>query len=146
VAYLSASDLQHKVDLFPELSQKPDIVADLVTIIHYIMPGYGLDDRGFGSRQGLGIFITTVSRPILGPTQPPVQWVPGALSFGVKRPVREADDSLHLVPRLRMRGAVSPLPQYVFMVWYLVKAQGKLHLYLYPACYEMLNRTSGLLL
>jgi hypothetical protein len=24
---------------------------------------------------------------------------------------------LHLVPRSRMRGAISPLPQYVFMVW-----------------------------
>jgi hypothetical protein len=26
---------------------------------------------------------------------------------------------LHLVPRLRMRGAVPPLPQYVFMEWCL---------------------------
>jgi hypothetical protein len=45
--------------------------------------GYGLDDRGFESRQGLGIFIsTTVSRPALEPTQPPIQWVPVALSLG----------------------------------------------------------------
>jgi len=29
----------------------------------------------------------------LGPPQPPLQWVPGALSLGVKRPVREADHS-----------------------------------------------------
>jgi hypothetical protein len=28
-----------------------------------------------------------------GPTQPPIQWVPGALSLGVKRPGREADHS-----------------------------------------------------
>jgi hypothetical protein len=26
-------------------------------------------------------------------TQPPIQWVPGALSLGVKRPLREADHS-----------------------------------------------------
>jgi hypothetical protein len=55
---------------------------------------YGLDDRGFESRQGLGIFLfTTASRPALGPTQPPIQWVPGALSLGVKRPGRQADYS-----------------------------------------------------
>jgi hypothetical protein len=51
----------------------------------------GLDDRGFDSRQGLGISLfTTASRPALGPAQPPIQWVPGALSLGVKWPGREA--------------------------------------------------------
>jgi hypothetical protein len=44
-------------------------------------------------RQGLGIFLTTVSIPTLGPTQPPIQWIPGALSLGVKRPHPEADHS-----------------------------------------------------
>jgi hypothetical protein len=29
----------------------------------------------------------------LGSTQPPIQWVPGVLSLGVKRPGREADHS-----------------------------------------------------
>jgi hypothetical protein len=33
------------------------------------------------------------SRPALGPTQPPIQWVPGAVSPGVKRLEREADHS-----------------------------------------------------
>jgi hypothetical protein len=58
--------------------------------------GYGLDDRGSGvdSRRGLGIFLfTTASRTVLGPTQPPFQWVPGPLSLGVKRPGHEADHS-----------------------------------------------------
>jgi hypothetical protein len=32
-------------------------------------------------------------RTALGPTQPHIQWVPGALSLGVKRPWREADHS-----------------------------------------------------
>jgi len=32
-----------------------------------------------------------VPRTALGLTQPPIQWVPGALSLRVKRPTREAD-------------------------------------------------------
>jgi hypothetical protein len=37
-------------------------------------------------RQGQRIFpLASVSRPVLGPTQPPVRWVPGVLSPGVKR-------------------------------------------------------------
>jgi hypothetical protein len=56
--------------------------------------GYGLDDRRFESRQGLGIFLfTTVSRLALGPTQPPIQWEPEVLSLGAKRPGREVDHS-----------------------------------------------------
>jgi hypothetical protein len=56
--------------------------------------GDGLDDRVFECWQGLGIFLfPTASGPALGPTQPPMQWVLGALSVGLKRPVREADHS-----------------------------------------------------
>jgi hypothetical protein len=60
-----------------------------------------LDDRGFESRQKLGIFLfTTVSRLALGLTQPPMQWETETLFLGVKLPGREADHShLHLVPR-----------------------------------------------
>jgi hypothetical protein len=53
-----------------------------------IVSDYGLDDRaiGFDPRQGQRIFpLASVSRPAQGPTQPPVQWVPGVLSLGVKR-------------------------------------------------------------
>jgi hypothetical protein len=52
-----------------------------------------VDDKGTESRQGLEIFLFTTSRPALGPIQPPVRWVPGDLSLGVKRPGREADHS-----------------------------------------------------
>jgi hypothetical protein len=65
---------------------------------------YGLDDRAIGVRSSAGAedFSSNlyVSRPALGPTQPPVQWVPGVLSPGVKaRPGRDSDHSHHLVPR-----------------------------------------------
>jgi hypothetical protein len=53
---------------------------------------YTIGVLGFDSRQGLGIFLfATASRTALWSTQPPIQWVPGDLSFGVKRTGREAD-------------------------------------------------------
>jgi hypothetical protein len=58
---------------------------------------YGLDDRAIGVRSPAGAKdfpLASVSRPPLGPTQPPVQWVPGVLSPGVKaRSGRDADHS-----------------------------------------------------
>jgi len=38
---------------------------------------------------------------------------------------------LYLMPRSRMCGAVPPLPQYVFMAWYIVKHGDTLTFYLY---------------
>jgi hypothetical protein len=64
-----------------------------IRILHTLLT-YGLDDWGSRVRfpTGAGIFLfTTASRTALGPTQPPIQWLPGALSLGVKRPGREAD-------------------------------------------------------
>jgi hypothetical protein len=78
--------------------------------------GYGLDDRGFKSRQGLGIFF-------LHCVKPPIQWVPGALSLGVKRQVMKLTTHIHLVPRSRMRGSIPALPKYTFMASCSVKAQ-----------------------
>jgi hypothetical protein len=45
---------------------------------------YGMDDREFESRQGLGIILfTTVSIPVVRITLPLIQLVSGALSLGV---------------------------------------------------------------
>jgi hypothetical protein len=51
-----------------------------------------LDGRGVGVRVPV-FLLSTLFRPILGPSQPSVQWVLCALSPGVKRPVPEADHS-----------------------------------------------------
>jgi hypothetical protein len=39
------------------------------------------------------VLFSTSSRPALRSTQPPIQWVPGDVSSGIKRPGREADHS-----------------------------------------------------
>jgi hypothetical protein len=49
--------------------------------------GYGLDGPGIESQWGRD--FQHLSIPALGPTQPPVQWVPG-FSRGRKRPGRDA--------------------------------------------------------
>jgi hypothetical protein len=54
--------------------------------------------------------FSTSSRPALGPTQPPIQWVPWALSPGVK-----LTTLLQLLPQSTKHVSVHPLPQYVFM-------------------------------
>jgi hypothetical protein len=57
--------------------------------------GYGLDDKGVALRVPISsrISFLHVVQTGSGPNQPPIQWLPAALSPGVKRPGREADTS-----------------------------------------------------
>jgi len=98
-------------------------VSDLISG-NYILRFYGIAQQySAGLRAGYqqGFLFATASRPAIGPTQFPIQWVTGYPSLGVKRPGREAT-YLHLAPRSsRMREAISPLPQYASEAWCSVK-------------------------
>jgi hypothetical protein len=59
-------------------------------------------ESGFDSQQEKDIFLFfTVSRLALGPNQPPIQWVPGTLSLGIKQQLLEAKDK-HVVLSVNM--------------------------------------------
>jgi hypothetical protein len=60
--------------------------------------------------------LTSASRPALGPTQPPAQWVLGALSPGGKAsPGRDADHSSPSSAEVSKEMAIPPLPPSVTM-------------------------------
>jgi hypothetical protein len=63
----------------------------LLPPVQRLATGWTIGIWGFDSQRELGIFLFTIrSRLALGPTQLPIQWVPGTLSPGIKRPRREA--------------------------------------------------------
>jgi hypothetical protein len=64
---------------------------------------------------------STASRPALGPTQPPNQWAPGALSVAVSGGVVKLTTDLHLVPKSKNAWSYISTPHYAFMAWCSVK-------------------------
>ena len=62
-----------------------------------------------GDRIPVGRYFPHLSRPAVGPTQPPVQWVPG-LPRGEERPGCDADPSPLAVPWSRKDRAITLLP------------------------------------
>jgi hypothetical protein len=92
--------------------------AVIAQSVHWL--GYGLDHRGSRVRfpAGAGNF-SFHHRVQTGSGAHPAFYpigTGGSFPGGVK-----LTTYLHLVPRSRMRGAIPPLPQYVFMAWCLVK-------------------------
>jgi hypothetical protein len=76
-----------------------------------IAVGYEIVQSGYNSRQRQDFFFhTTVSRLVLGPTKPPIQWVLVALSQEVKWQGCKAYHSPSSSAEIRKDGAVPPLP------------------------------------
>jgi hypothetical protein len=91
----------------PELSPIELICVALnsqVSIAKY----YGLDGRGSIPGRSKRLFFSTLQR--LGPTQPFIQWVPGAFSREVKRPGREVDHSPPSSAEVKDGGTIPSLP------------------------------------
>jgi hypothetical protein len=58
---------------------------------HEKLNSAGLQAGWSGVRVPIGARNFSHHRVQMGPTQPPIQWVPGALSLGLKRPGREVN-------------------------------------------------------
>jgi hypothetical protein len=84
--------------------------------------GYGLDNRDSGVRfpAAAGNFsLYHCFQNGSGSTQPYIQWVPGALSLGVKRPGREADHSPPSSAESKNEWSYTSTPYYASMEWCL---------------------------
>jgi len=97
-----------------------------VTRIRAGRPGI---DPWQGGRRDIVLFAT-LSKPAVGPTQPPLQLVPGG--SGVKRPRSESDHTPTSSAKTNDEWSYTSTPQYVFMAWCLVTHRDNFNLfYLY---------------
>jgi hypothetical protein len=72
------------------------------------------------------LFATT-SKPALGHTQPPIQWIPGTLTLGIKQSVCEADYSPPFTAKIKNEWICTSTPQYnIFMLWCVIKHRMRL--------------------
>jgi len=77
---------------------------------------------GFDSWQGqVSFLITSISRPVLGPTKPLILWVLRVLSLGVKQPGHEADHSPPSSAEIKNAWSCTSTPPYIFMAQCLIK-------------------------
>jgi hypothetical protein len=74
-----------------------------------IMMDDGLDGWSLIPSKGKFLLVSTGSIPGLGPTQPPMQRLPGPISPAVKRPEREAHHSPPPSAEVKNGGAIPPL-------------------------------------
>jgi hypothetical protein len=78
-----------------------------------IVTSYGAGEPGLYSRQWKIFLLSTVSRTVLGPTQPPIQWILGTLFQGVNLPGREDDQPNPATADVKKTWVYTP--PYIFM-------------------------------
>jgi hypothetical protein len=72
----------------------------------------------------MGFFLfAIVSRPALGPTQPPIQWILRALSLGIKQPACEADHSPLSCAEVKTAWTYTFILPYLLVTWCLIKQE-----------------------
>jgi hypothetical protein len=82
-----------------------------------------LDNQGSGVRFQAGardFLFSIASRPALGLTQPPIQWVPGDVYLEVKWPGHEADHSPPTSAKVKNGGAYTSTTPYIFRAYCLI--------------------------
>jgi hypothetical protein len=97
--------------LFPTASSRACVPQSIQRL------GYGLGDRGIGVSIPAGsrdLSLLYIVKTGSGPTLPPIQWVPGALSPGAKRPDRKDHHSFPSSAEVKK----------VFIVWCLIRQRG----------------------
>jgi hypothetical protein len=102
---------------YMQTTNHPFILIDFIILIIYDQEFSRYSDEllarlaEFNSRQGQEFFLhATASRQALGPTQPPIQWEPRALSPGVKWQEHEAYHSPPFSGEVKNGRAIRPFP------------------------------------
>jgi hypothetical protein len=90
-----------------------------------------IGDR-FSAEAVILFVLATASRPTLKPTQTNIQWVPGSLSPGVKRPGREAHTSSPFSSEVKNTWSYTTTLAYVFVSWWIFKHGNIFTFYLRP--------------
>jgi hypothetical protein len=65
--------------------------------------------------------FATASRLALVPSHPPIQWVPGTFSLGIRWPGRDANHSPPVNAEVKNEWSYTSSLPYVFMPWCIVK-------------------------
>jgi hypothetical protein len=108
---------EHFFNLIFEFGTKSCLRAGVAQSVQCLTTNWTTRQPGFRSLQKHRFFtLVSVFRAALRPTQPPVQWVPGVLSLGIKRGLGVTlTTHPHLVPRSRMSRSHNSFPLVICM-------------------------------